>query len=106
MFTSATQGLRFFLYLAALVIVPASVSVDAEAGPAFCGNHKAIIGKLAGRFNETRRMIGMSRKGDLVLEVYAADSRTFTVLLTTTKGHTCIMFAGHAVEFIEPGQAL
>ena len=106
MFTSAIQRLRFMLYLAALVIVPASIGTNAEAGPAFCGNHTMIASNLDRRYGEIRRMMGISDNGKAVVEIYASKKRTFTVLLTIGPGKTCVMMTGQAFEIIEEGEPI
>ena len=58
-----------------------------------CGPHEAVTLHLAERYSETRRMIGLT-SSNAIIEVYAAESGSWTVLVTTAGGPACIVAAG------------
>jgi hypothetical protein len=86
--------------LAALIVLAAAtlVTLPAHAGPPACGPRSVIVERLAARFGETRRGIGMAR-GATVVEVFAsADTGTWTVLATRADGTACLLASGRHWE--------
>ena len=51
---------------------------------------------LSGKYQEKPKAIGVSSTGKTVLEVFTSSEGSWTLLLTTAKGMTCIMGAGHS----------
>ncbi|MEO1721013.1 MAG: hypothetical protein AAFR84_01265 [Pseudomonadota bacterium] len=90
--------LAFSLTIAAVALPP----VPAEAqGRVFCGDREKIIGDLARKYGETRRSYGLARnKG--VVEVYASESGSWTILIARPGGTACLIAAGEAFEAEEP----
>ena len=67
-------------------------SVNAEA--AFCGKRDDIRKLLTDRYQESSRGVGMvSNKG--VVELLISETGTWSILMTTATGSTCIVAAGH-----------
>ena len=67
-------------------------SVNAEA--AFCGKRDEIRKLLTDRYQESSRGVGLvSDKG--VVELLISDKGTWSILMTTATGSTCIVAAGH-----------
>ncbi len=82
------------------------VETAAAAGPAptpaqsLCGERKAVIAELHARYGETPRSIGLAQDRGIV-EVYASDrTGSWTILLTTTAGQTCLIASGDAFEAV------
>ena len=91
--------LRAFLF-----VFPAFVVGCAAAG--FCGPRNEMVAALTGeKYKEAR--IGIGVMGDrLVVETYASsDGSTFTILITTPDGKTCIIAAGKGWQQIKPEPA-
>jgi NADH:ubiquinone oxidoreductase subunit F (NADH-binding) len=63
-----------------------------------CGERKAVVAQLEGKYGETRRSIGVHEQRGVV-EVYASDTTgTWTILVTNTEGKSCLMAAGEGFE--------
>ncbi|MEM9145598.1 MAG: hypothetical protein AAGC57_05315 [Pseudomonadota bacterium] len=91
----ATYGL-IPLAAAAMLISPALGS-DAEAQMR-CGKRDQVINHLETKYGETQRSVGL-QQGRGMIEIYAnADSGSWTILLTTPNGMSCLMAAGEAFE--------
>lgn len=78
--------------VAAFVFLPAKAS----AGPALCGKRADLIKVLKKRYQEDRVAVGLSQKSTEAFEVFASSKGTWTVLMTTKTGVTCIMASGHS----------
>ena len=63
-----------------------------------CGNRAEIVSQLGQKYGETRRSMGLTgRRG--VVELFAsAETGSWTILLTSPQGVTCLMAAGEAFE--------
>ncbi|SDE34063.1 hypothetical protein [Limimaricola pyoseonensis] len=78
----------------------------ALAGPAAaaprCGPHAEITAHLAERYGESRRAIALDGKRRVV-EIYASDDGSWSLLTTKPGGPTCLMAAGEAFEALAGG---
>ena len=68
----------------------------ADAAKRVCGERAKMTKYLADKFTEAPRAIGVAAEGKSVVEVYTSSEGTWTLLLTTPKGKSCIMGAGHS----------
>jgi hypothetical protein len=79
---------------AALVAVAAQIGLAGNAtAAAVCADHDSIIKALANNYKETRRIMGEVNP-DSVMEMFMSPEGTWTMLVTNTKGMTCIAAAG------------
>ncbi len=63
-----------------------------------CGPRAEFVERLAARFGETRRGIGLGSQNGIV-EIFASDdSGSWTVTVTLPDGRTCIVASGQAWE--------
>ena len=62
-----------------------------------CGPRAEVIEMLGERYAETRRGIGVAGSTQ-VLEVYASDEGSWTVLVTDPEGRTCLVASGQGWE--------
>lgn len=73
------------------------------AGPALaqmaCGEHTNVTGTLHQDYRETKKAIGLTEGGHLV-EVFAGESGTWTILLVTPEGVACSLTAGKNWEWV------
>jgi hypothetical protein len=85
-------------------IVVAAMALGALAGlstsslaaqTVLCGKHSAFVEALKTKFNESRQAIGISGTNS-VIEFYLSEAGTWTMLVTSANGVTCIMAAGHS----------
>jgi len=72
------------------------------AMPAFsdpqCGERLNILAQLAGKYGETRRMMGLAANG-AVIEMFANDANgSWTATVTGPDGNTCLVASGRAFE--------
>jgi hypothetical protein len=72
------------------------------AMPAFsapqCGERSNILAQLAGKYGESRRMMGLSASG-AVIEMFANDETgSWTATVTGPDGNTCLVASGRAFE--------
>ena len=82
---------------AALVAACATLAAwPAPAAPA-CGPRGALIERLAERFGETRRAMGLAAAG--AMEVFAnAETGTWTITVTRPDGRMCLVASGRHWE--------
>lgn len=86
-----------------------ALTTQAQAGPMQCGDRTALLKVLNEKYKEKPRALGLSSTGKAMFEVYTSKSGTWTIIMTTTGGLTCIMAAGHsweeAIQIAEAPQA-
>ena len=74
---------------------------SALAAPAFaqnCAPRERVLERLAQSYGETRQSVGLGANNAMV-EVYASqDSGTWTIIVTTAEGLTCLVASGQAFE--------
>ncbi len=69
-----------------------------------CGQRTDMVRQLSEKYGETRRSMGLA-EGRGVVELYASEETgSWTILLTTPRGVSCMMAAGQAFQ-IEPVKA-
>lgn len=66
-----------------------------------CGKRADFLAALKGKYNETGRAIAIAGEVNLV-EVFASKAGTWTILITTPEGKTCIIAAGNSWEDLPP----
>ena len=80
-----------------------SVSMPAAAQPISCGPHETVASALAQQFQEKREAIGLTSTG-MLMEVFASQFGTWTILLTSPGGVACVVAEGDSFEIIVPSQ--
>lgn len=90
------------LHIAALTAAAAlfvAVTTPATAQAALnCGPRDLVVQRLADGYGETRQSIGIG-SNNAVVEVYAsAETGSWTILVTTPAGVTCLVASGQAFE--------
>ncbi|MCY6382993.1 hypothetical protein [Hoeflea prorocentri] len=83
-------------YTIALTLL--GLSTQAQASGMACGDRTSLLKALSDKYKEAPRALGLSSSGNAMFEVYTSKKGTWTILMTTTKGVTCIMAAGHSWE--------
>lgn len=82
---------------AALLVLPMIPATDASA-QMVCGQREDIVAQLESKYGEVRRSYGL-QQGRGVVEVFAnGDSGSWTILVTSPQGKTCLMAAGEAFQ--------
>ena len=84
--------------LVGVALLACTPSAEAAAETAACAALAEVVAKLAQRFGETLRSVGLQRS-DGLLEVYASDrTGTWTILVTRPDGISCLLAAGERWE--------
>jgi len=82
--------------LAALIASPAG----AQSVP--CGPTRVIAERLAAEFGEAVSVTGLANNGSM-LAIYSNDGmQTFTVVMSTPEGLSCVVAAGTALVIVRP----
>ncbi len=77
----------------AALVIPA---MAAAAPPSVCGARNDVLTKLATDFREQPASVGLTSDGQL-LEVLTSDSKlTWSILITSPSGVSCIVAAGES----------
>ena len=71
----------------------------AQAAPQNCGPHADVVAFLSGKYSERRIMMGLTANGQ-VLELYAADSGTWTVVVSAPDGRACLIASGTDADVV------
>ena len=87
---------------AALVLVPMCIAFSGSAhAQMVCGSRADIISQLQKKYGETRRSVGL-QQGRGIVEIFASEqSGSWTILVTDTRGKSCLMAAGEAFQVEE-----
>lgn len=86
------------LLIGVLFALPAA----AQTAPSNCGPHDRVLAGLARSYGEAPVMIGLGSNAALI-EVTASDaSGTWTIIVTTPDGRTCLVASGTSFELIPP----
>lgn len=72
-----------------------------SAQPA-CAPRAVMIEWLAANFREAPIALGVTVGGDLVEVLTSRDGRTWTIVVTSTRGRTCLMAAGEGWRVNRP----
>ncbi len=90
---SARTLLGFTLGCATIVL-----PYQAQAAGPTCGDRTSLLKVLVEKYKEKPRALGLSSTGKAMFEVYTSKTGTWTIVMTTTAGVTCIMAAGNSWE--------
>ncbi len=72
--------------------------LSAPAQAQNCAPRERVLERLARSYGETRQSVGLGANNAMV-EVFASpDSGTWTILVTTAEGITCLVASGEAFE--------
>lgn len=86
--------LRSVVYAVIFAIIPAQA--------ALCGKRDDMIAPLVNKYQESRIGMGLVNDTSLV-EVYSSESGgTWTIIVTTPDGRTCMVAAGKSWQEITP----
>lgn len=85
--------MKWPLMAAAFMVLPAIAG--AEILP--CAPHDQLVSLLAQQYKETPEAVGVTQDG-ILLEVFVSEQRSWTVLLTTVTGISCVAASGENWE--------
>lgn len=93
--TSATEHLRATVVAAAGALPLLAVALaPSPAAAAQCGSHQPLVEQLQSKFQEQRQATGLAGDGAAMMELYIAESGTWTVVIAMANGMSCIVAAG------------
>ena len=87
--------------LTTAVMLAATAPAAADANAARCGDRERVVAYLEKEWGETQRAFGIAGDRQL-LELFASEGGSWTILLTSPRGSTCLMAAGRAFQAVEP----
>jgi len=90
-------ALGFLIWFAAGLLVVILTTGRAEAQP-MCAPREAITDLLRGQYAEARIGAGLSSARDQLVELWVAESGTWTIIATDAHGRTCAVAAGTSWE--------
>lgn len=80
---------------AALLLATPIASNRADARAANCLDRDKVVSTLAKKYKETRRAFGLQSNMQ-VLELYASENGSWTAVVTTPDGTSCVVASGEA----------
>lgn len=89
------------VWLVASILLPvASAKAQVTIPGVACSPRSVVVDKLGKKYSE--KQIGVGIVGpEAILEMWASEKGTFTMLVTTKDGRTCILASGHELD-IQP----
>lgn len=89
---------RFGMSIAGLTLAAVAFTGTNAQAQMVCGKRESIIAQLEKKYGETRRSVGL-QQGRGIVEIYAsAETGSWTILVTDTRGKSCLMAAGEAYQ--------
>lgn len=83
-----------------LALICLSLVATPTQGMGMCGARGDFIKALNDKYQETRKSIGIAGEVNVV-ELFTSKTGTWTVLVTTPEGKSCIIAAGKGWENLE-----
>ncbi len=69
-----------------------------------CGQRDKVLGRLAQKYKEAPVAIGVTNKGALVEVLTTGDGDTWTIILSTPQGMSCLVAAGEGWRTLKRAQ--
>ncbi len=82
----------------ALVLV--SVSASAQAAPQ-CNSRETVLELLSEKYSEAPVAVGVANNGGLVEVLSTGDGETWSIIITSPKGMSCLVAAGEGWRVFE-----
>lgn len=99
MVRNAIRGLPHAVLLAAAVAVfPETAGAQ---GVVNCAERAQVIDFLARQYAEKQTAVGLINQ-QAIMELYAADSGSWTLIITDVSGRSCVILAGKSWEIMIP----
>ena len=95
---------KFKIVFACISLLALGFSVPAQA-LGMCGSRADFIKALSDKYQESGKAIGIAGQVNLV-EIFASKAGTWTILVTTPQGKSCIIAAGSSWEDLPPSKNL
>jgi len=85
----------WFLPMIAVAIFTLLLPAQGNAAN-MCGKRGELVKVLKNKYKEVPVAMGISQKSTEAFEIYVSTNGSWTVMMTTTSGVTCVMAAGHS----------
>jgi hypothetical protein len=82
----------------------AFVTLPAVAADQACGARDTVVQQLAKDFAERPVAMGLASNGNVIEVFNSAKAGTFTIVMTTPTGQSCLVAAGEGWEPVTPKQ--
>jgi hypothetical protein len=92
------------LKFAYALLVVVALTGQAQAAT-MCGSRSDFVKALTDKFKEQGKALAIAGQSNL-LEIYTSKAGTWTILMTSPTGKTCIIAAGNSWEDIPPNKNL
>jgi hypothetical protein len=87
---------------ASVAVLLCALTPAAEAETRACADRTAVVERLETRFGETRQSVGLNDANGIV-EIFASpETGTWTILVTTPDGKSCLLASGNLWEQVLP----
>ena len=93
------------LTMAALLGLTTLAPTFAAAQASSCAPRDIIVGRLADKYGETRKSMGLNQNNGVVEVFASSETGTWTILVTMPTGMSCLMAAGQNWEGTEGTEA-
>ena len=94
-----------FSFVCACVSFLALAATSPAQALGMCGSRADFIKALSDKYQETGKALGIAGQVNLV-EIFASKAGTWTILVTTPQGKSCIIAAGSSWEDLPPSKNL
>lgn len=88
--------LRNILFSAAVVLAVFFLGVSAAWAQSACMARDALLKKLSQKYRETPIAVGLANNGQVVELMSSPGGLTWTLVVTTPSGISCLIASGHA----------
>ena len=88
---------RYVIAVSGALLIGWSAFIPPAQAQVMCGERRAVVENLEKTYSEAPVSIGLASNGS-VIEVLAAPSGSFTIILTQPNGVSCVMAAGENWE--------
>ncbi len=99
-------GISMMLAAILTLVSTAAVSTAASAQTGPCGPRSMVVENLAEQYQESPVAIGVTSGGGLVEVLSSSDGETWTIIVSTPEGVSCLITAGEGWRPIEFEAAL
>ncbi len=87
--TMTTMACTSLVLAAALSLAPSEASAQVT-----CNQRDNVLGHLAQKYQEVPVAIGVTNRGGLVEVLSTGDGKTWTIIISTPDGQSCLVAAG------------
>jgi len=90
------------ILLTGLMTVPAMAAEgESQSQQTLCNKRSEVMKNLSANYNEAPAALGMASNGGVLEVMTSKDGKTWTVLLTTPDGNSCLVAMGNSWESVK-----